>query len=81
MDQMLESLKMIAGFVLALVLAIFAKRYADLKQKERLRKAEDVLRKINQTIDQNDALPIDDLIKRENRRFWSGFYSKGRKDH
>ena len=78
---MLEAFKTILGIVAALALAIFAKRYADLKRKERLRKAEDVLRKVNEVIDRNDSMPIDDLMDRENDRLSTGFYSKGRKDN
>lgn len=81
MDQLVDAFKAVGGLVLAIGLAIFAKKYADLKRKEQLRKAEDVLRKVNQVIDRNDSTPIDDLMDRENKRFWSGFYSKGRKDN
>ena len=75
MELLADSLKAIIAIVGALLLAIFAKRYADMKKRDRenQRKAvEDVKATI---ISRNDSTDLESLVDRENER------SKSRHDN
>jgi hypothetical protein len=77
----LEAIKAIFAVIGAICLALFAKRYSDLKRKENELKAKLVQDEIRKTTDANDSMSTDDLMERENKRFWSGIYTKSKKDH
>ena len=64
----METVKSIILLFAALVLAIFAKRYADMKErdlKNRLKEVEDEKKNI---VLANDSTDLDDLVERENAR-------------
>ncbi len=76
----MEALKAILAIVGALFLALFAKRYSDLKKREaalRKQKVEDEKHKV---IFDNNHMPIGDIVDRENDRFSSGVYKRRRED-
>lgn len=81
LNQIIQGSEAIIGIIIALCLAIFAKKYSDLKKRERQAKAKEVDRAIGEVLRDNDALSTDELMQRENKRFWSGFYSRNRKDN
>lgn len=75
MEALTDLLKAIFAVLSAIVLAIFAKRYADMKKRERENKrklVEDVKATI---IHRNDSTDLESLVDRENER------SKSRHDN
>jgi len=80
-DQLLDALKAIGGILVAIILAIFAKRYSDLKREAAWGKTHEVENEILKATNANDALSTDELMQRENRRGWARFYAKSKKDH
>lgn len=66
MDLITDSLKTIIGVVTAILLAIFAKRWSDMKKRDRENKRQ-VVESVKATIiHTNDSTPLDDLVDREN---------------
>jgi hypothetical protein len=81
MDQVIDILKAIFAVIGTIVLAVFAKRYSDLKKEAAFGKKLEVENEILKTTHANDALSGDELMERENRRFWSRLYARKRRDH
>ena len=69
---MSEYLQTIFSIVAALFLAIFAKRYSDLKKRDEALRAREIQDKISKVENENNALSTDDLVAREQARFKSG---------
>lgn len=68
-DDLIYALKAVLGVLMAIGLAIFAKRYSDMKRKAEKQRMKEVADEIIKTTDSNNSMPIDDLIERENARF------------
>ena len=65
--NLLQGLETIVGVVIALLLAIFAKRYSDMRKRDilsRLKEVEDVKATI---IHRNDSTDLESLVDRENK--------------
>ena len=64
--DLLANLRTIIGLVIALGLAIFAKRYSDMKNRDVKNRRREVEIDKETVTDRNDDLPLDDLVHREN---------------
>jgi C4-dicarboxylate transporter len=67
-EQIVDSFKTISAIITAILLAIFAKRYSDLKKRKAELERQELENKKEQVIYENNATDLESLVERENKR-------------